>query len=60
MILGRRFIGLNNLYSAECIDNHPTDSGMQGWNKQSEPYRLGGAIGFVAVSLSEDFTFIPH
>lgn len=51
---------MNNLYSAECIDNHPTDSGMQGWNKQSEPYRLGGAIRFVTVSLSEDFTFIPH
>lgn len=36
MILGRRLTGLYNLCSAECIDNHPTDSGMQSWNKHSE------------------------
>lgn len=28
IVLGRRLTGLYSLYSAECIDNHPTDRGM--------------------------------
>lgn len=60
MILGSRLIGSYNLCNAECIDNHPTDSGMQGWNKQNETYHLGGVIRFVAISFAEDFTCILH